>query len=122
MCVLDVAYGGESPPEEVWRDMCDRFEKESDKLLTVISTWIEYEAARRLVDGDDKAAKDLTRTSPMVYTASDIHVGGMTFLPNPLPAGGVIPDSPLYPSPADPATQRAVGIGSTVRGRAPAPT
>ncbi len=51
-CVLDVAYGGESPPEAVWRDMCDRFEKESDKLLAVISTWIEYTAARRLVDGD----------------------------------------------------------------------
>ena len=51
-CVVDVAYGGESPPEDVWLDICDRFEKESDKLLAVISTWVEYQAARRLVDGD----------------------------------------------------------------------
>ncbi len=53
-CVAGLAYADEGPPEEVWRDICDRFETESEKLLTVISRWIEYEAARRLVDGDGK--------------------------------------------------------------------
>ncbi len=56
-CVLNVAYGGESHPEAVWRDMCDRFETESDKLLAVISTWIEYTAARDLVGGVTEARR-----------------------------------------------------------------
>ena len=55
-CVVHFAYDDEGPPEVVWRDICDRFETYSDKLLAEISTWIEYEAARRLVDGDNKAA------------------------------------------------------------------
>ena len=56
-CVVTVAYGGdsESPPKVVWRDVCDRFETYSDKLLAEISTWVEYEAARHLVDGDKAA-------------------------------------------------------------------
>ncbi len=56
-CVVDVAYGGESPPEAVWRDICDRFEKESDKLLAAISTWIEYTAACDLVGGVTEARR-----------------------------------------------------------------
>ncbi len=56
-CVVDVAYGGESHPEDAWRDVCDRFEKESEKLLAVISTWIEYSAACDLVGGVTEARR-----------------------------------------------------------------
>lgn len=56
-CVVDAAWSGaEDPSEDQWRDVCDRFEKESDKFLAAIRTYIEYEAARRLVDGDGKTA------------------------------------------------------------------
>ncbi len=50
-CVVDAAWSGaESPSENQWRDVCDRFETASDKLLTAIRTWVEYQVARRLVD------------------------------------------------------------------------
>ncbi len=72
-CVVDAAWSGaESPSEDQWRDVCDRFETYSNKLLTAISTWIEYKEARRLVDGDAETTMQSKRQEGIPPSSNDV--------------------------------------------------